>query len=85
MPRRAKKQDPKILEIDGIPTTEQLVTMGLAHRGPDSKIQITREGHEHLGKLLRAKAAEATKEGTWHGVSGKHPRRPEQPGIHPQP
>lgn len=72
----------KPAEIDGTTTAEGLVQMGrdYAYRVP-GKIHITDKGHALLCQQQRAKAREELAKGTWHGVTGKHPEPPAQPGY----
>lgn len=80
--RKTTKEEPKILEIDGIPTAQGLVAMGRKYAQPTPKgIHITPEGHALIGQALRNLAKESIENGTWHGTSGKHSGKPRQPGL----
>lgn len=65
MAGRTKKQEPEILEIDGIPTAAGLAreSRDLAYKRADGKIYITPAGHIRLGKLLRQRGRE--RDGSW--------------------
>lgn len=62
---RAKKQDPEILEIGGVPTVAGLARQGrhLAYVLPDGRYHITAQGHALLGDAMRANAQQAILEG----------------------
>lgn len=78
MARKKTPDAPAVLEIDGVPTAEGLIQQGreYAHRTGTGHIHITAAGHALLGDHLRTNARTALNEGTWHGITGKHPRPP---------
>lgn len=73
-------KDDKVYEIDGVPTVEGLVLMKLARRTANG-IQVSNQGHRLMGERLAALAQHSIETGEWHGASGKHPVKPEQPGV----
>jgi len=81
--KAAKPVEKKPTEIDGIPTAHGLTIMGRQYAQYDNRgfIRITDEGHRLLGRELRAEGRESIEKGTWHGITGKHPGPPEQPGY----
>jgi len=76
-----------------VPTAKELVEMGLAEEivevrklGNGQKrtttwIKISDAGHALLGERLREQAQRDMEDGVWHGVTGRHPAPPPQPGI----
>ena len=83
MPRKKQQpSEPEVLEIDGIPTAAGLVARGKQYAYRTQRgIHITAEGHALLGKLLRDRGRDEKAKGTWHGITGKHPGKPRQPGL----
>jgi hypothetical protein len=77
------KYEEKPRDIHGIPTAHGLTIMGpqYATYTATGHIHITEQGNRLLGQELRDAALESLEEGTWHGVSGAHPRSPDQPGY----
>lgn len=58
MPRKATKTEPKILEVQGVPTAEGLIAKGREYARPtQGGILITDLGHATIGAALRRKAA----------------------------
>lgn len=81
MAKKTPEEKPR--EIDGIPTAHGLTIMGrqYAEYTATGHIRITDEGHRLLGRELRDTAVEEQEAGIWHGVTGKHPGPPAQPGY----
>ena len=44
------------MPIDGVPTAEELIPIGLARRDSLNRILVSHEGHELLGQKLREAA-----------------------------
>ena len=57
---KAKKPEPDVMEIDGVPTAAGLARRGrnLAYIRPDGKYHITPEGNAVIGAALKANAQE---------------------------
>lgn len=79
---KAKPIDEKPLEVDGVPTAAGLAARGRRYAYHTERgIHITDEGHALLGKILRDRGRADRENGVWHGISGRHPERPGQPGL----